>query len=65
MFGIAVYDQHCEVPAAYKLLLYLERIGELKNFPLLKEIYNRIKVITTLNGKLAEKYRPPNGKGLG
>ena len=35
------------------LMLYLERIGKLKNFLLLKEIYNRIKGITTINyGKL-------------
>jgi hypothetical protein len=34
-------------------LLYLERIGKLKNFLLLKEIYNGIKLIATINyGKL-------------
>ena len=31
------------------ILLYLERIGKLKNFLLLKEIYNGIKVITIIN----------------
>jgi hypothetical protein len=28
--------------------IYLERIGRLENFHLLKEIYNRIKVIVTI-----------------
>ena len=35
------------------VLLYLEKIGKPKKLQLLKEIYNRIKVITTINyGKL-------------
>lgn len=38
------------------LLLYLERIGKLKNFQLLKAIYNKINLITTINyGKDTEK----------
>ena len=42
--------------ADLSILLYLERIGKPKNFLLLKEIYNRIKSIKTINyGKLHGK----------
>jgi hypothetical protein len=45
-----------ELAEDYTILLYLERIGKPKKFLLLKEIYNRIKVITTINfGKHTEK----------
>jgi hypothetical protein len=40
----------CRIKAhGFFFLLCLERIGKLKNFLLLKEIYNRNKVITTIS----------------